>query len=295
VPPRRRENRPTGGGRPWLTRLAYRYLGSVGDAEDAVQDAWLRFSQAGAVDDPPRFLSRVVTRLCLDRLKSAERRRETYVGPWLPEPVVERAGSIEPDMGDAALDISYAVMRALERLSPLERAALFLHDLYEVPFEEIAETIGRTPAACRKLASRARKAIAEACPRYRPSEAEIDGFVAAFAEATRTGDARALGRLLADDVEFISDGGGKAAAALNVLTGNDRVARLLTGIALKNPHPDETHLAVMTINGAPALAVYLAGKLEQTMSFDLDAERRIAAIYVMRNPDKLVRVPPAGG
>lgn len=274
-----------------LTRLAYRYLGSVGDAEDAVQDAWLRFSQAGAVEDPPRFLSRVVTRLCLDRLKSAERRRETYVGPWLPEPMVERAGSAEPETGDAALDISYAVMRALERLSPLERAALFLHDLYDVPFEEIAETIGRTPAACRKLASRARKAIGETRPRFRPSEAEIDRFVAAFVEAARSGDAAAFGRLLADHVELISDGGGKASAALNVLVGNDRIARLLAGIALKNPHPDDTRFEIVTINGAPALAVYLAGRLEQTMSFDLDAERRIAGIYVMRNPDKLANVP----
>ncbi|TKV25042.1 sigma-70 family RNA polymerase sigma factor, partial [Campylobacter jejuni] len=135
------------GERHRLTRLAYRYLGSTSEAEDIVQDAWLRFARVDEPEDATKLLSRIVTNLCLDRLRSAQARRETYVGPWLPEPIVERAGPVEPDSNDAALDISFSVMRALERLSPLERAALFLHDLYDVPFEEIAETLKRTPAA----------------------------------------------------------------------------------------------------------------------------------------------------
>lgn len=273
-----------------LLRLAYRYLGSVAEAEDAVQDAWLRFSAAGPVAAPARFLSRTVTNLCLDRLKSAARRRETYVGPWLPEPIVEAAGAVEPETGDAALDISFAVMRALERLSPLERAALFLHDLCDVPFDEIGQTLRRSPAACRQLAVRARRAVRAHHARFAASEDDVSRFVAGLAEAVATGDIEPLKRLLAADAEVVSDGGGKVRAALNVLSGAERVARFLVGVARKNPRRDRTSVMAARINDAPGLVVVIDGRIDQTMSLALDAGGAIAGVYVVRNPDKLVRV-----
>lgn len=273
-----------------LLRLAYRYLGSASEAEDVVQDAWLRFAEADAPDDAGRYLSRVVTNLCLDRLKSAARRRETYVGPWLPEPLVEQAGTVEPDTGDAALDISFGVMRALERLSPLERAALFLHDLYDVPFEEIAQTLKRSPSACRQMASRARKMLQQGTPRFQPSEHDIGRFLAGFAEATRTGDVGPLKQLLAADVELVSDGGGKVLAALNILSGFDRVARFLVGAARKNPDPEHTEFRFASINGEPGLMLFIGGSLEQTLSFSLNERGEIVGLYIVRNPDKLAGV-----
>jgi RNA polymerase sigma-70 factor (ECF subfamily) len=278
------------GERHRLTRLAYRYLGSTSEAEDIVQDAWLRFARVDEPEDAAKLLSRIVTNLCLDRLRSAQARRETYVGPWLPEPIVERAGSIEPDSNDAALDISFSVMRALERLSPLERAALFLHDLYDVPFEEIAETLKRTPAACRQMASRARRMIRQDQSRFPASNEDVVRFVAAFDTAMRAGDIEPLKALLAADVEYVADGGGKVLAATNVLTGSDAVAKFMLGVARKNPDPVHTTVAPAIINGAPGLLITIAGKVEQTMSFELDAGGAISGVYVVRNPDKLADV-----
>ncbi|GLS31658.1 RNA polymerase sigma-70 factor, ECF subfamily [Mesorhizobium albiziae] len=275
------------GERKRLIRLAYRYLGSASEAEDAVQDAWLRFAEAEAPEDAGRYLSRIVTNLCLDRLKSASRRRETYVGPWLPEPIVAQAGTVDPEAGDAALDISFGVMRALELLSPLERAALFLHDLYDVPFEEIAETLQRSPAACRQMASRARKMLQQGNPRFHPRESDVGRYVASFAEAARTGSIEPLKRILARDVELVSDGGGKVSAAMNVLEGFERVARFLVGIAQKNKAPESTTFEPVRVNGDPGLMVVIAGRVEQIMGFSVDENDAINGIYIVRNPDKL--------
>ncbi|MDX8532114.1 RNA polymerase sigma factor SigJ [Mesorhizobium sp. VK25A] len=278
------------GQRKRLIRLAYRYLGSVGEAEDIVQDAWLRFAGADSIEDAPRLLSRIVTNLSLDRLRSAQKRRETYVGPWLPEPFVEQAASADIETSDAALDISFSVMRALERLSPLERAALFLHDLYDVPFEEVAETLKRSPAACRQMASRARKMLRKDNRRFPANETDIARYVAGFEQAMTSGDIEPLKRLLAEDVEFIADGGGKVAAALNILVGRDRVAKFLVGAARKNPDPEHTAIRPALINGGPGLVVSVAGAVVQTFSFALDAEGSIAAVYTVRNPDKLAGI-----
>lgn len=278
------------GQRKRLIRLAYRYLGSVSEAEDIVQEAWLRFCGADSVEDAPRLLSRIVTNLSLDRLRSAQKRRETYVGPWLPEPIVEQAGSVDPETSDAALDISFSVMRALERLSPLERAALFLHDLYDVPFEEVAETLKRSPTACRQMASRARKMLRQDNRRFPARETDIARYVAGFEQAMASGDVEPLKRLLAEDVEFIADGGGKVAAALNILTGRDRVAKFLVGAARKNPDPDHTVIWPAIINGRPGLVVTVAGAVVQTFSFAVDAKGGIAAVYTVRNPDKLAGI-----
>lgn len=284
------------GERRRLVRLAYRYLGSVSEAEDAVQDAWLRFAGAEKPDDAPRYLSRIVTNLCLDRLKSARARREAYVGQWLPEPLIGQAGAVDPNTGDAVLDISFSVMRALERLSPLERAALFLHDLYDVPFEEVGETLKRSPAACRQMASRARRTLRQDVRRFPATENDIARYVTGFERAMASGDLEPLKRLLAEDVEFIADGGGKAAAAMNVLVGRDPVAKFLVGVARKNPDPEHTAIVPAIINGGPGLVVSLAGVVVQTMSFAVDASGAIAAVYVVRNPDKLSGVnPPSQG
>jgi RNA polymerase sigma-70 factor (ECF subfamily) len=270
-----------------LLRLAYRYLGSVGDAEDIVQEAWLRFAAVEAVEDPARLLSTIVTRLCLDRAKSAEARKLDYVGEWLPEPATGEDFDA-PD--DHSLDISFAVMRTLEVLTPAERAAFFLHDLWELPFDEIGKTLSRSPSACRKLASRARAALAEAKQRFRPDASDLERFVGAFLHALEAGDPAPLEAVLAQDAELVSDGGGKKRAALNVIRGADAVARFLVGVACKSLDLSRTLVARTVINDAPGLLVTIGGEVDQTFSIDLDATGMIRTVYIVRNPDKLATV-----
>jgi RNA polymerase sigma-70 factor (ECF subfamily) len=267
-----------------LTRLAYRYLGSVSDAEDMVQESWLRFARVEVVEDPKRLLATIVTRLCLDRLKSAQVQRETYVGPWLPEPVLETDNGFADE---AALDISYAVMRVLERLSPAERAAFFLHDLWDISFDEIAETLQRSPEACRKLASRARTSLMQERQRFRPTPADLDRFLATFRQAAVTGDVSGLQALFARDAEYISDSGGNVPAALNILKGNETIARFLLGIAAKLGPRINFRADHALINGAPGLILHIDGTPDQTMAFDLDEAGRLLHVYAVRNPDKL--------
>lgn len=265
-----------------LLRLAYRHLGTVADAEDVVQEAWLRFGGVAEVAEPAKLLSTIVTRLCLDRAKSAARRREVYLGEWLPEP----AGDAFEAPDDRALDISFAVMRVLEQLTPGERAAYFLHDLWDMSFNEIAGVLARSPAACRQLASRARQRLAEARARFHPSKADIDRLVEAFRVSAETGDLASLKALLAEEVEFVSDGGGKALAARNVIRGTEPVSRFLIGIAGKTAGA-ELGLRHVVINDHPALLILLDGVVDQTFAFDLDAAGKVAAFYLVRNPDKL--------
>src|SRR5215471_891478 len=198
--------------RPKLTRVAYRMLGSVADAEDTVQEAFIRWmgTDRSEVREPEAFLRRSVTRLCLDQLKSARRRRETYVGPWLPDPVVEE---------EQAEDVTLPLMLALERLSPLERAAFLLHDVFGLGFEEVAATIQRDPAACRQLANRARSHVREARPRFQVEKQHGLELAKAFFDATRSGDMKALGAMLAADVSAHADGGGKRPAAMAPIVG----------------------------------------------------------------------------
>src|SRR5690606_29271156 len=205
--------------RPHLMRLAYRMLGSVADAEDVVQDAYLRWAAADrdAVRQPAAFLRTMVTRLCLNELKSARRRRETYIGPWLPEPIVESAE------GEHIDDITLPLMLALERLSPLERAAFLLHDVFGSSFADVAAAIDREPAACRKLASRARAQIHAARPRFPVTREHGLQIATAFFAASRNGDLERLRSLLADDVVAYADGGGKAPASPRPLAGIDEV------------------------------------------------------------------------
>ncbi len=278
--------------KPRLFRLAYRYLGTATDAEDIIQDAWIRYSTAKNVENPPRFLSTVVTRLALDRLKSAHHRRETYVGPWLPEPLVGSDDMITTEASDVSIDLSYAVMRCLETMTPQERAAFFLHDIYEVPFDEVAKTIGVSPATARKQAERARKALAGAKPRFTPAPGDLERLENAFRMASEHGDDGPLRALLSDQVEFISDGGGKALAARNIVRGLDNVARLFMGL-IKGYEKHSIRLQRAAINGEPGLIAFHHGELIQTVAFRLDENRRVEAFYIMRNPDKLARAAQA--
>ena len=266
--------------RPKLIRIAYRMLGSVADAEDVVQETFLRWFDADrdAVREPEAFLRRVVTRLCLDQLKSARRRRETYVGPWLPEPVVE-GGEDEID------DVTLPLMMALERLSPLERAAFLLHDVFGVSFEEIAETIGREPAACRQLASRARAHVRAERPRFHLSKERGLEIAAAFFAATRGGDMQGLQSLLAADVTAYSDGGGKTPAAREPIIGFDSVMQLHSKLATLFATNMSQLVRYGFINGLPGFVTIEQGIL-QTTALEIE-NGKIPAIYVVRNPDKL--------
>ena len=281
-----------------LLGLAYRMLGSHAEAEDIVQEAWLRWREVEPrrVDHPRAFLSQIVTRLCLDRLKSAQANREVYVGPWLPEPIVESGQFVEPGpetVGEFAADLSYAFMLALERLSPLERAAFLLHDVFDADFAEVASALGRSEAACRQLASRARTRVREGRPKHKPAPEHSDRLVAAFLLAARTGDAEGLKRMLAADARFVSDGGGRIASVGIPIEGVERVAKVILGLAAKHPPPADTKVLLMPVNGQPGAVMTTAqGEPLQTLSFEFDDQRRIAAIYVVRNPEKLRHVAP---
>ena len=273
--------------RPKLARIAYRMLGSVADAEDIVQDAFLRWMAAdrGAVREPEGFLRRIVTRLCLDQLKSARHRREVYPGPWLPEPVVETEE-------DALDDITLPLMMALERLSPLERAAFILHDVFGVPFDEIADAIGRDPAACRQLASRARANVRAERPRFdMPRERGLE-IAQAFFDASRSGDMTALSAMLASDVSLHSDGGGKKPAAMKPVLGFEAVLNLHRSLAKFFAEKGSRFLRHAVINGLPGFVTMEAGDTLQTTALDI-RDGKIAGIYITRNPDKLRQVERA--
>lgn len=276
--------------RPKLMGLAYRMLGSRADAEDVLQDAYLRFAKAESVANAEAYLTTIVTRLCLDRLKSARAAREIYVGPWLPEPVLDTDALSPHAATELADDLSFALLLALERLTPGERAAFLLHDVFDAPFAEVATTLERSEAACRQLAARARKAVRGARPATPPQADTHARLLGAFAEAIASGDASKLAAVLREDAIALSDGGGVKAAALNPIRGADKVARFYVGLARKHAaRGGATHVEPAEINGALGLLVYLDGALDQTLSIAVDGDR-IAAIYAVRNPQKLARL-----
>ena len=278
-----------------LLGLAYRMLGSMAEAEDAVQEAYLRWHDAerASVADPRGFLMTTTTRICLDVLKSARVRREEYVGPWLPDPVTDTAALAPDSRAELAEDLSVALLLTLDRLSPLERAAFLLHDVFDFSFSEVAAALERSEAACRQLAARARAHVRAVRPRGATApparSGEIDAkhaqLMSAFVAATRSGDLDALTQLLASDVRVVTDGGGKVAASLNVLDGADRTAKFLIGVTQKGWREDFT-LRLATINGLPGVIVDGPEGLVQTAAFEIDGDL-IRALYVVRNPDKL--------
>lgn len=265
--------------RPKLMRVAYRMLGSVADAEDMVQEAFIRWMGAdrSAVREPEAFLRRTVTRLCLDQLKSARRQRETYVGPWLPDPVVEE----EPEE-----DVTLPLMLALERLSPLERAAFLLHDVFGLSFEEVAATIERDPAACRQLAARARTHVREARPRFHVEQQRGVELAEAFFTASRSGDLKALGAMLASDVSIHADGGGKRSAAMRPILGFDAVIKVHEQLAALFKKHGSTLVRAGFINGLPGFVTREADGELQSTALEIE-DGKVVAIYIVRNPDKL--------
>ena len=265
--------------RPTLTRVAYRMLSSVADAEDVVQDAFLRWMRAdrAEVREPEAFLRRSVTRLCLDQLKSARHRRETYIGPWLPDPIVEE---------EEQEDVTLPLMLALERLSPLERAAFLLHDVFGLEFEEVAATVERDPAACRQLAARARAHVRETRPRYKLEKQRGMEIANAFFTASRTGDMTALGAMLAADVSIHADGGGKRPAAPEPILGFANVMQVHKALAVLFRKHVSQLVQVGFINGLPGFVTREADGELQTTALDIE-NGKVTAIYVMRNPDKL--------
>jgi RNA polymerase sigma-70 factor (ECF subfamily) len=273
--------------RPRLKRLAYRMLGSVSEAEDAVQDAWLRWQRAGeGVADPAAWLVRATTRLCIDRLRAAKVEREAYRGPWLPEPLIE---PLTDDPVERAEEVSIAFLLALERLSPLERAVFLLHDVFDEDYGEIAATLERSEAAVRQLASRAREHVQDAKPRFAVDQDKAMKLAQAFMTASATADFTALAGLLAEDAIMVSDGGGKRKAALRVMVGRDDIVGLMQGLSWRTGAAYVSNFAAARVNGLPGFILQLSDG-PSVMAFEPGDDGKIAAIYAIRNPDKLTHV-----
>jgi RNA polymerase sigma-70 factor (ECF subfamily) len=275
-----------------LIGAAYRIVGTVADAEDVVQEAWLRWAgvERAEVRDARAFLVTVTTRLALNRLRQQQNRREAYVGPWLPEPVASGTGSDPAGAAEVADSVSMAMLVVLESLSPLERAAFVMREVFDLPFGEIAATLDRSEAAVRQLAHRARSHVQARQPRQVVDRAEHAEITTRFLQAAGTGDVEGVVALLAPDVTLISDGGGKRQAALRPLYGADNVARWMIAIVAK---PDVTDLTfrLIELNGELAIAAY-DGDIPDTVGFlELGDGGVITDLYLVRNPDKLGSVP----
>ncbi|MEU8357265.1 RNA polymerase sigma-70 factor [Nonomuraea sp. NPDC048882] len=288
--------------RSLLTGVAYRILGSVADAEDVVQEAWLRWSKVdeAGVDDPKAYLIRVTSRLAIDRLRWARSRRESYVGPWLPEPIGTTPDAAEH--AELADSVEMALMVVLETLSPLERAVFVLREAFDLPFTEIAEIIGRAEPATRQLARRARDHVRDKRPRFEVNQEERRRITEQFIRAATDGDVDGLISLLSDQVNIISDGGGKAKAALRVITGSDNVsrylmsisspvniARFMASIGMSDIH--DLSFGVAMLNNAPSLTISAGGRVVTVMTL-LVVDGRIETIYLIANPEKVAHLQP---
>jgi RNA polymerase sigma-70 factor (ECF subfamily) len=275
--------------RPFLLGVAYRMLGRVADAEDVVQDAWLRWSAADRTDvrEPRAYLVRVTTRLALDRLARIKARHETYVGPWLPEPYVTDFGDTVQDTAERAVladSVSLAVLVVLESLSPLERAVFVLREAFGYPYAEIAAVLERTESAVRQLAGRARRHVDERRPRYEVDPVQRRELTERFLAAAAEGDLEGLMALLAPDARLVGDSGGKAKAPVRVLESADHVGRFLLGAARKGV-PDLS-FRFLELNGGLAVLALSGDKPDSVFQLDV-CEGRIQTVYVIRNPDKL--------
>ncbi|WP_432094495.1 RNA polymerase sigma-70 factor [Streptomyces sp. bgisy100] len=281
--------------RPVLTGVAYRMLGRVADAEDVVQEAWLRWSgtDRAVVREPRAYLVRITTRLAVDRLRQVKARSETYVGPWLPEPVATDYAGTVPDAAERAVltdSVSLAVLVVLESLSPLERAVFVLREAFGYPFAEIARILERGEPAVRRMAVRARRHVAERPPRYPVDPARQRDLTERFIAAAGGGDLEALLALLTPDARLVGDSGGKAKAPLRVIESADKIGRFL--VAITRQPPPETEVRIREINGVPALVVLSAGRPDSVISLDVTEDGRISCVYIVRNPDKLSAVAP---
>ncbi len=277
--------------RPLLFGIAYRMLGSVQDAEDVVQEAYLRWEKAeqSAVKSPRAWLSTVVTRLSIDQLRSARKQREVYVGEWLPEPLVtdEAMPGAAAELADS---LSMAFLVLLESLSPTERAAFLLKDVFDYNYKEIAEIVGKAPANCRQIVKRAREHVTQRHSRFEVEPIEQERMVLQFIDATTHGDIDALVGVLAEDAALHTDHGGKALAARRVIYGASKVARFFVGVNRRFP-VENPAIRVCTINGRPGLVIHADGKPHSAITFEV-GDGLIQSVYVTRNPDKLRAVPP---
>lgn len=275
--------------RPMLTGVAYRMLGRAVDAEDVVQEAWLRWSAADRDDvrEPRAYLVRITTRLAVDRLRQAQSRRESYVGPWLPEPIVTDFGPAVPDTAEQALradSVSLALLVVLESLSPLERAVFVLREAFGFPFAEIAAALDRTEAAVRQLAARARKHVDEGRPRYDVDPAQRRDLTERFLAAATGGDLDGLLALLAPDARLVGDSGGKSKAPLRIIETALKIGRFLVGASRSTQEVYAYRFA--EVNGGPALISLLDGRIDAVFQIDV-RDGLVSCVYILRNPDKL--------
>ncbi|ODU06087.1 MAG: hypothetical protein ABS81_05585 [Pseudonocardia sp. SCN 72-86] len=278
--------------RPTLLGVAYRMLGSLADAEDVVQEAWLRWDRADRdnIAAPRQYLVTVVSRLAIDRIRQASRHRETYIGSWLPEPVHTPVASLGPAETTAQRDsLSLATLRLLQRLSPSERAVFVLREAFDLPYSEIGDTLGLSEAYARQLHRRGAKHLDDSSHRYVADPAAHRRLVERFVDAARTGNRAALQNLLAQDVTLWADGGGKVRAAIHPVVGAGRVARLLEGIVAKH---DEVDITTLEVNGCLALLVRLDDR-QHVCSLETDEAGLVTGIQWMSNPDKLRGVVPS--
>lgn len=278
--------------RPLLFSIAYRMLGSVTDAEDLVQDTYVRWLEAPDTDvqSPRAYLATIVTRLAINHLRSARVQRETYVGPWLPEPLMTEHAPEASEPVELAESLSMAFMVMLERLSPIERAVLLLHDVFDFEYAEIARIVDKGEANCRQLLSRAKKHVGAAEPRFDADPAQADRLLRRFTDAAGAGDLDGLLDVLAEDITLWADGGGKVrGAALRPVVGADAVARFVTGI-IQRFVPAERSMRPTRINGEAGFIVYASGRPLAALILHIQGGR-IRTIYAIGNPDKLRALP----
>ena len=274
-----------------LFGLAYRMLGSVGDAEDAVQDTYLRWHRIdrSVIQTPEAWLVTACTRLCIDRLRAAKLERENYPGTWLPEPLVELEVSLPGAEAahEMADDLSMAMLMVMERLTPAERAAWLLRQAFDYDYPQIAVALQKSEAACRQLVSRAQKHLKDARPRFEADQAAARDLAKKFADATGAGDISRFAGLLAEDAMLWSDGGGKAAAAINVIHGPDKIARFFVGISTKIPA--DIRRVFATINGQPGWILFDGDSPYLALAMDIVGDS-LRNVFILRNPDKLARL-----
>jgi RNA polymerase sigma-70 factor, ECF subfamily len=275
-----------------LFSIAYRMLGTVADAEDMLQETFIRWQQAHneEIRSPRAFLITIISRLCINHLQSARVQREAYVGQWLPEPIVTGAGSNPLELIRVDESLSMAFLVILERLTPIERAVFLLREIFEYDYAEIAAVLGQNEVNCRQILSRAKQHVGVMRPRFKTSQSKKQELLERFFKATSSGDMEGLLALLASDVVLHSDGGGKAIAALNPVQGVDKVARGALG-AFQKLIPKDLDIRLALVNGDPGIVSYRNGNPYSVLTIDA-SEDRICAVYVVTNPEKLAHVPP---
>lgn len=278
--------------RPRLQKIAYRMLGSVAEAEDVVQDAWLRWDAATrqGIDNPEAWLVTVTTRLAIDRLRAAKAQREHYSGIWLPEPQMTDLPPTPEEISERADDVSMAYLILLERLTPEARAAFLLHEVFDADYSQIAEVTGKTQAACRQLVSRAKAQLRDERPRFAVPQETHHHLLKAFSQVLERGDFAGIHAFLAEDAVLMGDGGGRVSSFPKPMVGGRRIAQLFFAASLR--YKSALHIELAILNEQWALLRFIEGVLESAQLFDI-ADGRITHIYVQRNPDKLARIAAA--